>query len=248
MSSVLLPIYITESLHIDKLPVDIKISIIEHTKLFNETAIIPLLESSSSYFERRFQEAGKHFMNYNQQMNFLVGSKLPKDNPNVSNSLTELSFSGLDLLRKQLLESTTTSSTNNDSDDSIDNSIIMSILNAIDIIPNYVRLAIDPRISVSVTKPEYYPASVAYINIWVCIFALIAAIARKRARNSDPTLALSQQQENEENWKTKLLIQKCQENTWKLESYIETIEIETDSEQRAILERIKSSTIEEKEV
>lgn len=102
------------------------------------------------------------------------------------------------------------------------NPVVVAIANANEIILDFFKLALDPNINISVL--EYAPAFESYLDLSVCFTALVQATENK---NSDRERNLRK------------LTQRCQESTWKLESYVETIEIETDPEQRVILERVK---------
>jgi len=100
---------------------------------------------------------------------------------------------------------------------------VLAIINANEILLDFFNLALNPNVNISV--PEYAPAFDPYLDLTVCLSTLVQAIENRREAGYERNL-------------TKLT-QRCQENTWKLESYVETIEIETDPEQKAILERVK---------
>ena len=103
------------------------------------------------------------------------------------------------------------------------NHTVLAIINANEILLDFFNLALNPNIDISV--PEYAPAFDPYLDLMVCLSTLVHAIENRREAGYERNLPK--------------LTQRCQGNTWKLESYVETIEIESDPEQKAILERVK---------
>jgi hypothetical protein len=100
------------------------------------------------------------------------------------------------------------------------NTIALPINNANEIIADYFRLSSDAKINIFAEYPE---AFATYLDVAFYCTVLIQAIENKNANQNIVSK----------------LIKRCQENTWKLEGYVSTIEIETDPEQRAILERVQ---------
>jgi hypothetical protein len=100
-----------------------------------------------------------------------------------------------------------------------DDPVVLVLMNANDMILDFFSLAFDPNI-----LPQYADAFEPYLDLLVCCTVLLQVIEN---RNID--------QRNVEK-----LTQRCRENICKLEGYIDTIEIESDPEQRAILEHVKS--------
>lgn len=99
----------------------------------------------------------------------------------------------------------------------LDKTTVLAIINANEILLDFFNLALNPNIDMSV--PKYTPAIDPYLNLIVCVSTLVQATGYERNLTK--------------------LTDRCRENTWKLESYVETIEIESDPEQRAILDRVK---------
>jgi hypothetical protein len=98
-----------------------------------------------------------------------------------------------------------------------DNPVVLALKNANDIILEVYSLAFDPIL------PQYADVFEPYIDLLVCC-----------------TILLQIEDRNTNQGYVEKLIERCQENIRKLEGWISTIEIETDPEQRAILERVKS--------
>jgi hypothetical protein len=202
-SVVVIPIYPTKegAPSLDKLPEDIRANIITSTELMKEKVIQPLLKSSPADFEIRFEEAGKHFLNYMYHIVSLITSS-HKNEPNLSNNLADTYFSGLDFLENELSQSK-------------DSWIASSMLDAIKSIRNYAIFTNDPNTNTN--KPEYYPAFETYINILVCLFALTAILSSTEVS-----------QANKE--RIELLIQKCKQSSKELNYYVQIIERNEDTE------------------
>jgi hypothetical protein len=103
-----------------------------------------------------------------------------------------------------------------------ENTAAITLNNSLDIIRDYFTLIFNGNTKLYL--PEYNPAFDAYVALSVCISSLMKIIKNKNKYTKN----LSK------------LLQKCQDYAWKLESYVETIEIEIDPEQAKILERIKA--------
>ncbi len=175
------------------LPQDIKESLIQHTISLTKNAIIPLLESDTSNFEMKFDEAVRYFSRYMVQLISLINSIQTTKEPNISDKVNKSSLWALSNLKNKFLQ--------------IDNEPVASILvNAISTLEDYILLANDPEIDVN--KPKYNPLIEAYFNIWICITALSGILSIKDIIK------------DYNNNQTDLLIEKCQDSTKMLQHYV----------------------------
>ena len=97
--------------------------------------------------------------------------------------------------------------------------VILALTNANDMIADFSRLIFP---SIETFLPQYTDAFEPYLDLLVSCTVLLQVNENKNTNQRNISK----------------LTQRCQENIWKLEGYIDTIEIETDPKQRAILERI----------
>jgi hypothetical protein len=173
---------------------------------------ISLLLISDEDFENRYMQTIMDFVYCMAQIGHFIADR--KDAQNIMKQLNEIFPSALSKIENKFKEKP------------FDNAgVSTAVVNAIEIISNYSDITINQAIAY---KPEYFPAFEAYINLSICLAAL-----DKIVKNTDNDIY----QKNS----TKL-IRRCQHYTKKLESYVETIEIESDPEQRVILERVKGTS------
>lgn len=135
-----------------------------------------------------------------------------KDPSKVIIQLNEIYFSALAQIENEISQ-----------EKSLGNPAAIAVLNSTEIIRDYFNLFFNENIEIYL--PEYNPAFRAYVILAVCISSLMKIIKNKNRNYKNSSK----------------LIKKCQDNIWTLESYVETIEIENDPEQRQILERVKST-------
>jgi len=196
---------------LDKLPEDLRLTFMQYSELFRNEGIIPLLESSQADFTIRFEQAAKHLLEYMVQIGSIIDSKY-KDDPDILNNLLQFDLIGLSAIEKEL------SAASNEK-------LEISLTNAIEVIKDYLVLGADPNTQNEIVKPEYAQAFSAIITMIVSICALTMAITSNTSSYMQ---------------KTDLFAQALNHYSRELEDYVETIEIETDPEQKARLERIKT--------
>jgi hypothetical protein len=176
-----------------------------------ENTIIKLLESSVMDFEYKFQQTEIDFFSSMAQIASAI--VLHKNPQQLVKQLNEIYFSALAQIEDEISQEKVRGSP-----------AAIAVIDATERIRDYFSLIFDTTINTYL--PEYKPAFDAYVKLSVCICSLMKIIKYKNKRYTKNIAKL---------------IQKCQDYTWKLESYVETIEIETDPEQSKILENIKAT-------
>jgi hypothetical protein len=102
--------------------------------------------------------------------------------------------------------------------------VVKTLLNANEIIVDFLKLTFD--IEYREFLPEYADAFMPLLNLIVyCTILLYIVENKSESRNISR------------------IIQECEDTAGTLEGWVDTIEIETDPEQRAILERVKQTPL-----
>ncbi|HZA07574.1 MAG TPA: hypothetical protein VE619_07715 [Nitrososphaeraceae archaeon] len=141
---------------LSKIPSTIRSSIIEYADKFETKTIIPLLESSEYYFNKKYEEAIKEFMcNCIQILSIICSQSKVQEQSHILETLLEAYFSGLQEIKKQISEQKNE-----------DDPMVMPLLNAIENAKSYALM------SDSFNQPDYSNALLAFANIIVSVSAL----------------------------------------------------------------------------
>ncbi|HET7391742.1 MAG TPA: hypothetical protein VFJ51_13045, partial [Nitrososphaeraceae archaeon] len=90
---------------LSKIPANIRSSIIEYADKFETKTIIPLLESSEYYFNKKYEEAIKEFLcNCIQILSIIYSQSKVQEQSHILEILLEAYFSGLQEIKKQISE------------------------------------------------------------------------------------------------------------------------------------------------
>jgi hypothetical protein len=203
--SLLLTLISKSDTPLDNLPEEIR-AMIPYIKSLQDT-ITTLLDSDERDFEYRFTQTKMEFLSRMAQLGLIIGVR--NDGVDIIKLLNETYSSVLSQIDDEISQQK-----------SLGEPAAVAIAYAIEIIRDYFNLVYNTDIDIYI--PEYNPAFDSYLDLSVCVSALVRA-------NEDGK------------YKKHLdrLTRRCQEYAWQLESYVETIEIETDPEQKSILDRVK---------
>ncbi|MBV9177722.1 MAG: hypothetical protein JO297_11855 [Nitrososphaeraceae archaeon] len=139
-----------------KIPATIRSSIIEYADKFETKTIIPLLESSEYYFNKKYEEAIKEFMcNCIQILSIICSQPKFQEQSHILEILLEAYFSGLQEIKKQISEQKKE-----------DDPMVLPLLNAVENAKRYALM------SDSFNQPDYSNALLAFANIIVSMSAL----------------------------------------------------------------------------
>ena len=105
--------------------------------------------------------------------------------------------------------------------------LAQALNDANEIIANFIRLMIEPNYRDYV--PKHHDVFIPYIRLLVYATILIYILNESSETDIQPSVV-------------KKIIRKCQETTWNVEGYVDTIEIDADPEASAALERIKQTS------
>lgn len=183
---------------LNKLPEDVKTTVIAYANLTQEKGIYPLLESSKSDFEANFVQAGSYFYIYIFQISSIIESRYQNQDKDITLDMAESFFEGLDAVRKDFSKYS-------------NESFFLLLMDSTYVIENFIRLF---TMSTFALHPQYYiKAFEAFINISVCISSLLSV--KTNASNLKPEIR-------------NLLNQKFEDNTKTLNDLVENIQIEED--------------------
>ena len=193
----------------DNLPEDIRTTIFAYSNLFQEKGIIPLLESSEENFEKQFQITSTYLYNYMISVGDLIIQK-QKEYPNLLLDLVEYNTLVLNEFSIELKKFS-------------DYYSFKIILESLTVFQEYLMATMNPKFQSILNSTEYLPAVESMVYVMVCFGCFLQSIKNPKHRAKILALLLD-----------KLLIHKKN-----LESYVETVEIETDPDQMEIFERTK---------
>jgi hypothetical protein len=147
----------TNSLDIlSKIPSNIRSSIIEYADKFETKTIIPLLESTEYYFNKKYEEAIREFIcNCIQILSVICSQSKVQEQSYIFEILLEAYFSGLQEIKNQISEQSYE-----------DDPMVLPLLNAIEKAKCYAL------VSDNFNQPDYSNALLAFANIVVSISAL----------------------------------------------------------------------------
>jgi hypothetical protein len=139
-----------------RIPSDIRDSIVEYADIFETKTIIPLLESSESSFDKKYEEAIKEFLcNSIQIISIIYSQPNLQDYSYILKSLLDSYYSGLKEIETQI-------SRHNHEDDPM----VRPLSDAIEIARQYAAL------SDYFNRPIYSHALLAFANIAVSVSSL----------------------------------------------------------------------------
>ncbi|HEY6884475.1 MAG TPA: hypothetical protein VI278_10595 [Nitrososphaeraceae archaeon] len=141
---------------LSKIPVNIRSSIIEYADKFETKTIIPLLESSEYYFNKKYEEAIKEFLcNCIQILSIIYSQSKVQEQSHILEILLEAYFSGLQEIKNQISEQRNE-----------DDPMVLPLLNAVENAKRYALMADN------FNQPDYSNALLAFANIVVSMYAL----------------------------------------------------------------------------
>jgi hypothetical protein len=141
---------------LSKIPVNIRSSIIEYADKFETKTIIPLLESSEYYFNKKYEEAIKEFLcNCIQILSIIYSQSKVQEQSHILEILLEAYFSGLQEIKNQISEQRNE-----------DDPVVLPLLNAVENAKRYALMADN------FNQPDYSNALLAFANIVVSMYAL----------------------------------------------------------------------------
>ena len=141
---------------LSKIPSNIRSSIIEYADKFETKIIIPLLESSEYYFNKKYEEAIKEFLcNCIQILSIICSQSKVQEQSYIFEILLEAYFSGLQEIKNQISEQRYE-----------DDPMVLPLLNAIEKAKRYAL------VSDSFNRPDHSNALLAFANIVVSMSAL----------------------------------------------------------------------------
>jgi hypothetical protein len=141
---------------LSKIPANIRSSIIEYADKFETKAIIPLLESSEYYFNKKYEEAIKKFLcNCIQILSIIYSQSKVQEQSHILEILLEAYFSGLQEIKNQISEQRNE-----------DDPMVLPLLNAVENAKRYALMADN------FNQPDYSNALLAFANIVVSMSAL----------------------------------------------------------------------------
>jgi len=141
---------------LSKIPSNIRSSIIEYADKFETKIIIPLLESSEYYFNKKYEEAIKEFLcNCIQILSIICSQSKVHEQSYILEILLEAYFSGLQEIKNQISEQSYE-----------DDPMVLPLLNAIEKAKRYAL------VSDSFNRPDHSNALLAFANIVVSMSAL----------------------------------------------------------------------------
>jgi hypothetical protein len=141
---------------LSKIPTNIRSSIIEYADKFETKTIIPLLESSEYYFNKKYEEAIKEFLcNCIQILSIIYPQSNVQEQSHTLEILLEAYFSGLQEIKNQISEQRNE-----------DDPMVLPLLNAVENAKRYALMADN------FNQPDYSNALLAFANIVVSMSAL----------------------------------------------------------------------------
>lgn len=141
---------------LSKIPVNIRSSIIEYADKFETKTIIPLLESSEYYFNKKYEEAIKEFLcNCIQILSIIYSQSKVQEQSHILEILLEAYFSGLQEIKNQISEQRNE-----------DDPMVLPLLNAVENAKRYALMADN------FNQPDYSNALLAFANIVVSMYGL----------------------------------------------------------------------------
>jgi hypothetical protein len=141
---------------LSKIPVNIRSSIIEYADKFETKTIIPLLESSEYYFNKKYEEAIKEFLcNCIQILSIIYSQSKVQEQSHILEILLEAYFSGLQEIKNQISEQRNE-----------DDPMVLPLLYAVENAKRYALMADN------FNQPDYSNALLAFANIVVSMYAL----------------------------------------------------------------------------
>jgi hypothetical protein len=141
---------------LSKIPTNIRSSIIEYADKFETKTIIPLLESSEYYFNKKYEEAIKEFLcNCIQILSIIYSQSKVQEQSHTLAILLEAYFSGLQEIKNQISEQRNK-----------DDPMVLPLLNAVENAKRYALMADN------FNQPDYSNALLAFANIVVSMSAL----------------------------------------------------------------------------
>ena len=193
------------------LPEDIKLTIMAYGELFNKKYIMPLLTTTDKDFDWRFQYSVSGLYSYLLSISDIIIRK-QNQYPNLLKDLMEYNVTALRELGHQLLI--------------IDDKKYQDIIfNSLGIIQQYSQLSTEPKIESFLNKTEYVPAVQSMVYVLVCLVAFVQIVIKRKPFKGKIF---------------KLLLENLQKHSTELESYLETVEIESDPDQMTIFEKTKN--------
>jgi hypothetical protein len=141
---------------LSKIPTNIRSLIIEYADKFETKTIIPLLESSEYYFNKKYEEAIKEFLcNCIQILSIIYSQSKVQEQSHTLAILLEAYFSGLQEIKNQISEQRNE-----------DDPMVLPLLNAVENAKRYALMADN------FNQPDYSNALLAFANIVVSMSAL----------------------------------------------------------------------------
>lgn len=141
---------------LSKIPANIRSSIIEYADKFETKTIIPLLESSEYYFDKKYEEAIKEFLcNCIQILSIICSQSKVQEQSHILEILLEAYFSGLQEIKNQISEQRNE-----------DDPMVLPLLHAVENAKRYALM------SDNFNQPDHSNALLAFANIVVSMSAL----------------------------------------------------------------------------
>jgi hypothetical protein len=141
---------------LSKIPSNIRSSIIEYADKFETKTIIPLLESTEYYFNKKYEEAIKEFLcNCIQILSVICSQSKVQEQSYIFEILLEAYFSGLQEIKNQISEQSYE-----------DDPMVLPLLNAIEKAKCYAL------VSDNFNQPDHSNSLLAFANIVVSMSAL----------------------------------------------------------------------------
>jgi len=193
------------------LPEDIKLTIMAYGELFNKKYITPLLTTTDKDFAWRFQYSASGLYSYLISIGDIIIRKR-NQYPNLLKDLMEYNVFALKELSNHFLI--------------IDNKKHQDIIfNSLDIIQQYGQLSAKPKIESLLDRTEYVPAVESMVYVIVCLVAFVQIVIKRKPFTGKVF---------------RQLLENLQKHSTELESYLETVEIESDPDQMTIFEKTKN--------
>jgi LPS O-antigen subunit length determinant protein (WzzB/FepE family) len=188
-----------DATYLDKLPSDLRGVIVNHTKLFKDKAILPLVDADPATFEIRLAQAEKDLLSLMNHLFMLVNSRYTKG-AEISSNFVESFLLWLDQARKEYSKFGR-------------EPITLTMLDAIDVFENYIKQSSASTFTLNV---EHYRMGFQYYtSASVCVIAM--DVIKKDDKPTKDKI-------------TDLLIEKCQENTSRLNDLVTFIQTEEDKQ------------------